>query len=107
MVDNTADWLADMLGVATGREWRNGVRAAVDGGSPYVRPELHEGARIAVQLADGTLMTGVIGTYDQNEETGEIEMTVVQHPEYGFGSSALVVFDEPYELMAAQDPAEP
>lgn len=105
LVDNTADWLADTLGLASDREWRNGVRAVVDGGSPYVGPDLHEGAQIAVQLADGTFMTGVIGTYAENEETGEIEMTVVQHPlPSGLGYS--VVLDEPLELMAAQDPAE-
>lgn len=111
MVDNTADWLAATLGVDSDREWRNGVRAIVAGQNPYVGPELHEGARIAVQLADGSLMTGVIGTYDENEQTGEIEMTLVQHPGhgYGLGYSALdhVVFDEPRELLTArQDPAE-
>ncbi|SHP53561.1 hypothetical protein [Mycobacteroides abscessus] len=80
MVDNTADWLADMLGRSTSPRWRNWWRAAVDGGSPYVGPELHEGARIAVQLADGSLVTGTIGRYDDNEETGEIEMTIVADP---------------------------
>ncbi|SKP53375.1 Uncharacterised protein [Mycobacteroides abscessus subsp. massiliense] len=84
---------------------------AVDGGSPYVGPELHEGARIAVQLADGSLVTGTIGRYDENEETGEVEMTIVQHlAEYGLGYSALdvLVFDEPRELLPGRaDPAPP
>lgn len=108
MVDNIADWLADMLGWSTSPRWRNGVRAAVDGGSPYVGPELHEGARIAVQLADGSLVTGTIGRYDENQETGEVEMTIVQHlAEYGLGYNALdhVAIDEP--LPGRADPAPP
>ncbi|SIJ52051.1 Uncharacterised protein [Mycobacteroides abscessus subsp. bolletii] len=112
MIDNTADWLADMLSLTTSPRWRNAVRAAVDG-RPYLNPAsmgLREGARVAVQLADGMLMTGVIGTYDENEETGEIEMTIVQHPaEYGHGYSALdhLALDEPYEpLTGPQNPAE-
>lgn len=87
------------------------THVAVDGGSPYVGPELHEGARIAVQLADGSLVTGTIGRYDENEETGEVEMTIVQHlAEYGLGYSALdvLVFDEPRELLPGRaDPAPP
>ncbi|WP_079616956.1 hypothetical protein [Mycobacteroides abscessus] len=118
-VDQTASvaWTIDMVNAMRPPvpPWQQRVRQLnvlrVPPHSPYVGPELHEGARIAVQLADGSLVTGTIGRYDENQETGEVEMTIVQHlAEYGLGYSALdhVAIDEPRELLPGRaDPAPP